>query len=146
MERTRDLFEQALEQCPAKFCKPIYLMYAQLEEEHGLAKRAMSVYERATQAVAPEDRFEVCMICVFETPNTDITYSDVYYIYRESCRKLRASCHSANLRASTRSLARQANGEGVHSLRPTGAETRRNRPRPSHLRSCLAVLRSARHA
>ena len=62
MERTRDLFEQALEQCPAKFCKPIYLMYAQLEEEHGLAKRAMSVYERATQAVAPEDRFEVCMI------------------------------------------------------------------------------------
>lgn len=34
-------------------------MYAQLEEEHGLAKRAMNVYERATQAVAPEDRFEV---------------------------------------------------------------------------------------
>jgi pre-mRNA-splicing factor SYF1 len=34
-------------------------MYAQLEEEHGLAKRSMSILERATQAVADEDKFEV---------------------------------------------------------------------------------------
>lgn len=34
-------------------------MYGKLEEEHGLAKRAMNVYERATQAVADEDKFEV---------------------------------------------------------------------------------------
>jgi pre-mRNA-splicing factor SYF1 len=38
-------------------------MYAQLEEEHGLAKRAMSVYDRATQVVADEDKFEVSVIC-----------------------------------------------------------------------------------
>jgi hypothetical protein len=36
-------------------------MYAQLEEEHGLAKRAMSIYDRATQVVADGDKFEVCV-------------------------------------------------------------------------------------
>ena len=34
-------------------------MYAQLEEEYGLAKRAMSIYDRATQVVEDEDKFEV---------------------------------------------------------------------------------------
>jgi pre-mRNA-splicing factor SYF1 len=34
-------------------------MYAQFEEEHGLAKRALAIYERATKAVGDEDKFEV---------------------------------------------------------------------------------------
>jgi len=34
-------------------------MYAQLEEDYGLAKRAMSIYDRATQVVADGDKFEV---------------------------------------------------------------------------------------
>ncbi|KAH8926658.1 TPR-like protein [Atractiella rhizophila] len=59
LERTRDLFEQALEKCPPKFCKPIFLMYGKLEEEHGLAKRAMRIYERATEMVESEDKFEM---------------------------------------------------------------------------------------
>lgn len=59
LERARDLFEQALEKCPPKSCKPIFLMYAKLEEEYGLAKRAMGIYERATQVVSDEDKFEV---------------------------------------------------------------------------------------
>lgn len=59
LERARDLFEQALEDCPPKFAKPLYLLYGQLEEEHGLAKRAMAVYDRATTAVEPQDRMEV---------------------------------------------------------------------------------------
>jgi pre-mRNA-splicing factor SYF1 len=62
LDRTRDIFEQALEKCPPKFCKPYFLMYGQLEEEHGLAKRAMNIYDRATQTVADEDKFEVCII------------------------------------------------------------------------------------
>ena len=32
LERTRELFEQAVEHCPAKFAKPIYLLYASFEE------------------------------------------------------------------------------------------------------------------
>ena len=34
IERARDLFEQALEKCPAKSCKPIFMMYATFEEEY----------------------------------------------------------------------------------------------------------------
>ena len=36
-----------------------YLMYAKLEENHGLARHAMAVYERSTKAVLPEEQFEV---------------------------------------------------------------------------------------
>lgn len=34
-------------------------MYAQLEEEHGLAKRAMNIYDRAATAVQDADKFDV---------------------------------------------------------------------------------------
>ncbi|GJJ12268.1 hypothetical protein Clacol_006509 [Clathrus columnatus] len=64
LERTRDLFEQALEKCPSKLSKPFYLMYGQLEEDYGLAKRAMSIYERATQNVADEDKYEMFTIYI----------------------------------------------------------------------------------
>lgn len=56
IERLRDLFEQAVENCPPQFAKPIFLMYGNLEEERGLARSAMRVYERATRAVADEDK------------------------------------------------------------------------------------------
>lgn len=64
LERARDLFEQALEKCPPKSCKPLFLMYGQLEEDYGLAKRAMSIYERATQVVADENKFEMYTIYI----------------------------------------------------------------------------------
>ncbi|KAF7800335.1 hypothetical protein EIP86_011585 [Pleurotus ostreatoroseus] len=64
IERTRDLFEQALEKCPAKSCRSIFLMYGAFEEEHGLSKRAMSIYDRATQVVADEDKFELFTIYI----------------------------------------------------------------------------------
>jgi pre-mRNA-splicing factor SYF1 len=59
LERLRDLFEQALENCPAKFAKVIYLMYGELEETRGLARHAMRIYDRATRDVADEDRMEM---------------------------------------------------------------------------------------
>ncbi|THX66269.1 pre-mRNA-splicing factor syf1, partial [Aureobasidium pullulans] len=59
IERLRDLFEQAVEGCPPKFAKVLYLMYGQLEEERGLARHAMRIYERATRAVSDEDRLEM---------------------------------------------------------------------------------------
>ena len=60
IERLRDLFEQAVESfCPPKFAKVLYLMYGALEEERGLARHAMRIYERATRAVADEDRMEM---------------------------------------------------------------------------------------
>lgn len=59
IERLRDLFEQAVEGCPPKLAKTLYLMYGSLEEERGLARHAMRIYERATRAVSDEDRFEM---------------------------------------------------------------------------------------
>ena len=59
LERSRDLFEQCLDGCPDKFAKTFYLLYAQLEEAHGLARHAMNVYERATKAVPNSDRFDM---------------------------------------------------------------------------------------
>ena len=59
IERLRDLFEQAVEDCPPKFAKTIYLMYGNLEEERGLARHAMRIYERATRAVGDEDRADM---------------------------------------------------------------------------------------
>lgn len=59
MERARDLFEQALDGCPPKYAKSLYLKYGQLEEEHGLARHAMRIYDRATTAVDDNERLNV---------------------------------------------------------------------------------------
>ncbi|GLB35126.1 putative HAT (Half-A-TPR) repeats [Lyophyllum shimeji] len=64
LERARDLFEQALEKCPPKSCKPLFLMYAQLEEDYGLAKRAMNILDRATKVVQDQDKFEMFTIYI----------------------------------------------------------------------------------
>ncbi|XP_069086465.1 pre-mRNA-splicing factor SYF1 isoform X2 [Pleurodeles waltl] len=64
LERARDLFEQALDGCPQKFAKTIYLLYAKLEEEYGLARHAMAVYDRATRAVQPQEQYEMYNIYI----------------------------------------------------------------------------------
>ena len=64
LERARDLFEQALQGCPPKFMKPIFLMYGKLEEEYGLAKRAMTIYDRATAQVDVADRREMYLFYI----------------------------------------------------------------------------------
>lgn len=62
LERARDLFEQCLENCPPKFAKCFYLLYSKLEENHGLARHAMAIYDRACVAVLPEEQPEVCKL------------------------------------------------------------------------------------
>nr|XP_039253689.1 pre-mRNA-splicing factor SYF1-like [Styela clava] len=64
LERARDLFEQALDGCPPKFAKNLYLLYAKLEEEHGLSRHAMAVYEKATKAVLPEEKYDMFNIYI----------------------------------------------------------------------------------
>jgi pre-mRNA-splicing factor SYF1 len=55
LERARDLFEQCLEAVGAKEdSAAFYKLYAKLEEEHGLLRHAMSIYDRATQSVPKE--------------------------------------------------------------------------------------------
>lgn len=64
LERARDLFEQCLENCPSNFAKLFYLLYAKLEEQHGLARHAMAVYERATMKVKQEEMFDMFLIYI----------------------------------------------------------------------------------
>lgn len=59
LERARDLFEQCLEHCPPDLVKNFFLLYAKLEEEHGLARHVMTVYERAVSAVQETDMFDL---------------------------------------------------------------------------------------
>merc|ERR1719357_681646 len=59
LERTRDLFEQCLDECPEQFAKNIFLLYAKLEEDHGMARHAMAVYDRAAQKVDSKEQAEV---------------------------------------------------------------------------------------
>ncbi|KAJ2708363.1 pre-mRNA-splicing factor syf1, partial [Coemansia spiralis] len=59
IERARDLFEQALQKCPPEYARPIFVAYGRLEEEHGLARRALRVYDRATQGVHGSERLDM---------------------------------------------------------------------------------------
>lgn len=59
LERIRDLFEQCLENCTTDFAKPLYLLYAKVEEEHGMGRHTMNVYERATSAVKESEMHEM---------------------------------------------------------------------------------------
>ncbi|GAB2271613.1 hypothetical protein Dimus_006444 [Dionaea muscipula] len=59
LERARELFERAVESAPAESVKPLYLQYAKLEEDYGLAKRAMKVYGQATEAVPANEKLSM---------------------------------------------------------------------------------------
>jgi pre-mRNA-splicing factor SYF1 len=62
LERSRDLFEQCLEGAPPSHCKLILLMYAELEERHGLARHALAIYDRACRQVSPDDQPQLYQI------------------------------------------------------------------------------------
>ncbi|KAL3519626.1 hypothetical protein ACH5RR_017775 [Cinchona calisaya] len=64
LERARELFEHAVEVAPAEVVKPLYLQYAKLEEDFGLAKRAMRVYDQATKAVPPAEKLSMYEIYI----------------------------------------------------------------------------------
>lgn len=56
LERTRDLFESALQGCPEKFAMNLFLMYGKVEEEFGLIRNALAIYRRGCSVVAANDR------------------------------------------------------------------------------------------
>lgn len=51
-------------QAPADSVRPLYLQYAKLEEDHGLAKRAMKVYDQATKAVPNNEKLSMYEIYI----------------------------------------------------------------------------------
>lgn len=67
LERARDLFEQAIEKVPPKFARRLHMLYAKLEEEHGLARHALAIYNRATKAVEEKDMYDMYCILLKKT-------------------------------------------------------------------------------
>ncbi|XP_074568355.1 uncharacterized protein LOC141824909 [Curcuma longa] len=80
LERARELFEHAIEQAPENEVKPIFLQYAKLEEEYGLAKRAMKVYDQAVMTVPDSEKLSMYEIyiaraaSIFGVPKTREIY------------------------------------------------------------------------
>lgn len=68
-------------QCTTVSCFPaIYLLYAKLEEGYGLARHAMAVYERATQAVETEERHHMFNIYIKRAAEIyGVTYTRAIY-------------------------------------------------------------------
>lgn len=62
LERLRDLFEQAVESAPAEFAPALYLMYAEAEQNYGLSRHAMLIYDRGLKACLPDDQPGFCNI------------------------------------------------------------------------------------
>ncbi len=121
LERARDLFEQALDKCPARFCKPLMLMYGKLEEDHGLAKRAMKIYDRATRAVSTDDRYDMF----------------VFYLAKAAA-KLRSRSYATDLRARDRVVTGSTDGRHVPALCRTRTQAGRGGSSSRHLCACLA--------
>lgn len=67
LERARDLLEQCIENCPPDLVKSFYLLYAKLEEEHGLARHMINVYERAVTAVQEKEMFDMFNLYIKKT-------------------------------------------------------------------------------
>ncbi|KAI3985063.1 hypothetical protein MKX01_038670 [Papaver californicum] len=59
LEMARELFEHAVQMAPADNLKQLYLQYAKLEEDHGLAKRAMEVYDEAVKALPDKEKLQM---------------------------------------------------------------------------------------
>lgn len=58
----------------------IYLLYAKLEEGYGLARHAMAVYERATQAVETGERHHMFNIYIKRAAEIyGVTYTRAIY-------------------------------------------------------------------
>lgn len=56
LERTRDLFEQACDAATKDYARLFYVMYAEFEEKHGLARHVMGILDRATRAVPEKEK------------------------------------------------------------------------------------------
>lgn len=59
LERLRDLFEQSVVHVPADDAPELFIKYAKAEEEYGMARHAMLVYDRATRMVTDASRLDM---------------------------------------------------------------------------------------
>ncbi|PSC72105.1 Pre-mRNA-splicing factor SYF1 [Micractinium conductrix] len=64
VERARDMFRQAIDEAPADQCRPLFLAFAKYEEDHGLARNAMQIYDQAVKKCPEKERLGLYEIYV----------------------------------------------------------------------------------
>jgi len=67
LERARDLFEESLVGAKGDVAVSVYCLYARLEEDHGMARHALSIYDRLTKACGQEHLYDVFCVLVAKT-------------------------------------------------------------------------------
>lgn len=67
VERTRDLFQRGTESCPPEDCAEFFLMNGEFEEEHGLTKRALSVYRSMCEKVTKDEKLTAYKLFIAKT-------------------------------------------------------------------------------
>lgn len=87
VERARDLHEQAIRAAPPKFAKALYIKYATFEEQHGMLRNVMAIYERATDVVPEDEQLEVYALYV-KKAQTFFGVSKVRDVYQRGIAQL----------------------------------------------------------
>lgn len=67
VERTRDLFHRCLDVCPPEECTEFFLMNGKFEEDHGLTKRALSVYRDMCKKVPDQEKYTAYQLFIAKT-------------------------------------------------------------------------------
>ena len=65
--RTRELFDRCLENCPPDQASDFFLSYGSFEEQYGLTKRALAVYEKMCTTLPAEEKFSAYQLFVAKT-------------------------------------------------------------------------------
>jgi pre-mRNA-splicing factor SYF1 len=59
LERLRDLYEQAVAKVPPADAAEFFIKYAHIEEQYGLARHVVAIYDRATKAVLENHKLDM---------------------------------------------------------------------------------------
>jgi pre-mRNA-splicing factor SYF1 len=64
LERARDLFEQVLADCPKPQLKAFFIKYGKLEEDFGLVRHAVDIYNRACTALPDIQQYDMFIFTI----------------------------------------------------------------------------------
>ena len=67
IHRMRELCDRCLESCPPEDASEFFILYGKFEEDYGLTKRALGVYERMCTVVPPEEKFTSYQLYIAKT-------------------------------------------------------------------------------
>ena len=88
IERARDLFQRCLESCPAEDASVFYLLVGEFEEEYGLRKRALSVYEAMCDKVPHDEKLTAYKLFIAKTTKY-VSLTATRSIYQNAIEKLK---------------------------------------------------------